>query len=177
MTITNTMWLIICWDLWSRNTNRSIISRWLGLAFAMLLSIFAVFSIMYVGIHAYNQMIMSIFLSNTFFGFFTFHESKLIHFFETLITKGINWKSYFCKAMFLSVHLMGAYFITLACTIGYYDFSKFGNQGSCHNCAHEDFYIETYMSIMLSVNFVSLILVLCARKHTYEFISFNEMKI
>lgn len=97
-TLTNTsiVFMLIIWDLWSREKSRPIWSRSMGLLVGFLGILMLMFSLLWFGFHSYNQMIYSILLSTFSFQLSILFEDEILEYWHTLITHNdpIKFKKY-----------------------------------------------------------------------------------
>lgn len=167
---TTTIFMAIAWDLWGRRISAPAWSRIFALALGLIGSLCTIWSIVWIGTHAYNQMLLSMFLALTQFWVMVVYEDQIINFWEVIINRSYDkFKKYLAVSMSVCAIMIVMYIIPLTINWNALDYSRFLTHGSCPQCAGGNFSKETLISITSSLHFVILVLIFSATKHVYVY--------
>jgi hypothetical protein len=167
---TTTILMYVVWDLFSRchQLNLKLRFAMLGVGKLIVLQIF--FTVMYMGLHSYNQMLYSVLVSMTYFYVCAYYEEYLLRFWHTLIDhslaprlrRRLMWVS-----TIITVLAVGIY---VGILLGQWDKKDFtvALEGACPNCAYTNWCWETIYQDTSMLGFPCAVIALSLRSHEWK---------
>lgn len=170
-TLYNATSILMCfvWDLYGRRVTASTWSRILALLVGFVATLCVIWSIIWMGSHAYNQMFLSMLLALTQFFIAIAFEDQLINFWEVIINKGTNFKKYVITSLSICLVLSIMYLIPLFVNWNAMDYSRYLTHGSCPQCSKANFSAGTYTDFTRSLQLPMIIIVLASTNHVYTY--------
>ena len=166
-----TIIMFIAWDMFARNRNLKLWLRILIMLIAKVLVAMVIFSILYMGFHAWNQMVDSVLLAMTMVYILCYYEKQVCYFFHTIIDHRLNYRQtkrniIICFGVFIA--FLAIYLIIFTCQYHVKDFT-IALQGACPQCAYKNWCDETILQDTTAVGFPAMILFFALRCHKFVY--------
>jgi hypothetical protein len=166
---TTTILMFIFWDLFARHPRFKWKCRVASLFVAKIITVQVLFTVMWMGLHSYNQMIYAALVSIAFFYLFAYYDRYFLKFWFHLIdhkanpalTRKFQWVSAVITVLVIAIYaglLLGRWNVK--------DFS-IALKGACPNCAYVNWCWETILQDTSFFGFPCAVAALAIRSHTW----------